>query len=309
MTECECPNIYNKVDLPTEDISKKIADVKKFICNEFIYGGHWLSLGGSAFILSILLMLELSIKWELILIVYLLLQIVYNYDHYRCLEEDSKSNSNRTNHLKKYQKFFPIILVIYGSLFFGLLYTFGNTISLIFGTFLLALGFLYTIFCKKLTAKIIGFKNFYTSFSVSLLVIFVTFYSFYELSILSLIIILFIFIRLMVNTSFCDLKDMDVDKKQNLVTLPIYFGKQKFLTFLHILNLISFVLLLTAIVTGIAPLFSIFLLLFFPYVFYYIKKAKNTDTDLQSLSNFAVDGEFILWPILLIIGNYFTTII
>ena len=307
MTECECPSIYKKMVFPVEKIYNKINNVKRFICNEFIYGGHWLSLGGSAFILSITLMLEISISWELLLIVYLLLQIVYNYDHYKCLEEDSKNNSKRTNHLKKYQNFFPIILVIYSSLFFSLLYIFGNPISFIFGSFLLSLGFLYTIFCKKFTVKIIGFKNLYTSFSVSLLVIFVTFYSFYELSILSFIIILFIFIRLMVNTSFCDLKDMDVDKKQNLVTLPIYFGKQKFLTFLHILNFISFVLLLTAIVTGMAPLFSIFLLLFFPYVYYYIEKAKNTHTDLQSLSSFAVDGEFILWPVLLFIGSIFIT--
>ncbi len=305
MTECECPNIYEKVDFPAEKLIKKTTNAKKFICNEFIYGGHWLSLGGSAFILSIMLMLQISFRWELVIIVYLLLQIVYNYDHYTFLEEDSKNNPNRTNHLKKYQKFFPIFLVIYSSLFFGLLYIFGNTISFIFGTFLLTLGLLYTIFCKKLTSKIVGFKNFYTSFSVSLLVIFVTFHSFYEINILSLIFILFIFIRLLVNTSFCDLKDMDIDKKQNLKTLPIYFGKQKFLTFLHILNFISFILLSTAIVTGIAPSFSIFLLLFFPYVYYYIKKAKKTDTDLQSLSSFAVDGEFIIWPILLFIGSIF----
>jgi hypothetical protein len=237
MTECECPNICNKVDLPTEDISKKITEVKEFVINEFIHGGHLLAIGAVTIVLTTMILVNTIMRWELVPIVYLLLLCVYNYDHYREMNIDSLNNLNRTSHLKKYCNYLPLIITFYGAMYFSLLIFFGNLESIIFGTILMILGLLYTGGVKKITSKIIGFKNFYTSFSLSLLIIFTAVFCSYSINLLLLIFFVFLFLRFIVNTSFCDIKDMDADKKQNLLTLPLFFGKNNFLIFLHILNM------------------------------------------------------------------------
>ena len=95
---------------------------------------------------------------------------------------------------------------------------------------------------------------------------------------------------------------MNADKKENLLTLPLYFGEKKFLLILNILNLFTFLLLAFSIIAGIVPIFASVLLLSFFYCFYYIQKAKSSKTDIQKLSSYIADGEFVLWPILLILG-------
>lgn len=305
MTECECPNICNKVDLPTEKIFKKINGIKKILCSEFIYGGHWLSLGVATFSIALMFLLDVMVKFELLLIVYFLSQSVYNYDHFKWLKIDSIDKSKRSNYLNRHYKSMPFIILFYTSMFFLLLSLFGNIISLIFGIFLLLLGVFYTTYSKKWTMKIPGFKNYYTSFSASLLVVFIALYCSQPLNLVTWILLLFVFLCFLVNTSFCDLKDIKVDKKQNLLTLPLYFGEKKFLLLLHLLNILTFSILAVAILVGIIPIFATSLLLFYFYCFYYIQKANSSKSDLQSLSSYIADGEFILWPIFLFLGNMF----
>ena len=305
MTECECPSICSKMDFPTEKIVKKIIGAKKLLCNEFIYGGHWLSLGISTFTISLMFLISATIKVELLLIVYFLSQSVYNYDHFKWIKIDSMDNSKRTNYLSGHYKSIPFIILFYMSMFFVLLFLFGNIISLIFGSLLLLIGVFYTKNSKKWTTKFPGFKNYYTSFSASLLVVFIALYCSHPLNLAIWFLFLFIFLCFLVNTSFCDLKDIEADKKQNLLTLPLYFGEKKFLLILHILNILTFSILAFSIIVGIIPLFASSLLIFYFYCFYYIQKARSSTSDLQSLSSYTADGEFILWPVLLLVGKVF----
>ena len=280
----------------------KLSKVGTFLKNEFIYGGHWLSLGGSAFSVSIMLMLNAIFRLELFFIVYFLSIFVYNFDHFIDLNKDQDDNPKRTNHLKKYKKLFPIILTIYGSSFVGLLCFFGNIPSLLVVLIIMFIGILYSIGLKNLTKKIVGFKNIYTSLSVSLIVIFIAFYYSIPLNFSVIIIFVFVFLCFLVNTSFCDIKDMKTDKKQNLLTLPLYFGKIKFLSILHLLNIFTFLLLAVSIIAGSIPFFASGLLISFFYCFYYIQKAKSSKIDIQKLSSYIADGEFVLWPLILVIG-------
>ena len=305
----ETGNVYGAVLLNYSKFFIKLNKLGAFLKNEFIYGGHWLSLGGSAFAISIMLMLNTVFKFELILIVYLLCHIVYNFDHYRNLEQDKHDNPKRSNHLKKYQKLFPILFSIYVCLFIGLLWYFGNLLSLSVGILILIIGFLYSIGLKNLTKKIIGFKNIYTSFSVSMLVILISFHIGISLNLSAIIIFIFIFLRLLINSSFCDLKDMNSDRKKNLKTLPIYFGKRRFLSFLHIINLLSLLLIVIGIISGALPIFVIIILLSFPIVLFYLNKAKNPNVNIENLTSVFVDGEFILWPLILIGGQYLLTLL
>ena len=181
--------------------------------------------------------MDISIRWEFLLIAYLCTQCVYTFNHYKELEIDSSDNLDRTNHLKKYKKLLPLIITAYGLGFFVMLFYFGNYFSLIFGGLLLLLGLLFTKLFKKITSKIIGFKTFYATFSLSLLIIFTAFYCSYSINLILFNLFVLFSLRFMVSSSFSDIKDTNIDKKRNLITLPIYFGRRRFLFFLHIWSL------------------------------------------------------------------------
>ncbi|RLF62794.1 MAG: hypothetical protein DRN16_00605 [Thermoplasmata archaeon] len=254
-----------------------------------------------------MMLLDIEIHWEFISIIYFGTLCIYNYDYVRSLHIDYNDNTKRVKHIQKYLSFRLLVLIIYGSIFFSFLIYFSNFQSIIFGTVLLLIGLLYTDVFKRGTKKFVGFKNIYTSLCFSMLLLFVPVYYSYKINMLFLVFFVFILLQFIVDTSFCDLKDMYTDKKQDLKTLPLYFGKQKFLLFLHILNAVSFLMLSVAIATGVVPLFSLILLLFFLYRFYYINKAKEStgsDRNIQKLYAF-VDGEYFFWPLVLSIGKYF----
>jgi len=275
-----------------------------FIWNELIYGGHWLSLGGSAFVFSMMILLQLPLRWDFLPIIYLLFQFVFSYNHYKELDNDAISALDRTDHLKKYEKYLLSITCIYGFGFIVLLIYFGNIESIIFGVLLALFGFLFTTKFKKYTINITGFKTIYASFLFSLFIVFTALFCSYQINLRLIEIFLFMFLRLMVSSSFSDIKDIESDKQNNLSTLPVFFGKQKFLFFLHILNFVT-ILPLFFTVIQIQPSFSFFVIFSYFYEFYYILKAKNPEADIQSLTNVLVDGEFIFWPFLLFLGIIF----
>lgn len=273
------------------------------IWNEFIYGSHWGSLNAIAISLSAILLLNASIKWEFLLISYLLTQCIYSYNHCKEIEIDSISNVPRVTHLKRYSNVLPLLTAFYGVLFFSLLIYFGNKESIFFGGFLLILGLLFTIIGKKISKRIIGFKSVYTASAWAFLIIFTVIYHSLSINSAVLIIWIFVFLRLMINTSFSDIKDIEGDKKEKLITLPMIFkNTSNWLNFLHLLNIISFAPLLLGILLNIIPMYGLFLLFTYFYTFYYLQKAKIKDIDKNSLYNVLVDGEYYYWPILLLVG-------
>jgi len=213
-----------------------------FLWNEFVYGGHWFSISSAALVLSVMVILQVQIRWELILIIYLLIQCLFNYNHYKEIDIDILSKSARSLYLIKYVNLLPWITLLYGVSFFLLILFFGNISSLIFAISLLVIGLLFTKIFKKWTSKIIGFKTFYTASTFSLLVvIFTAFYCSYQLNLQLFVLFILFFFRFVIGTSFSDIKDIEADKKQNLKTLPLFYGKEKFLMILQILNILSFI--------------------------------------------------------------------
>ena len=305
MAEYECLNFCKKVVFPTESIVKKITDVKRFLVDEFMYGGHILALGSSFVAISTMILFNVAIRWEFLPIIYLMTLCIYNFDHFKELETDFSNNSGRVNHLLKYKKILPFLIVFYGFVSIVLLLVFGNMESILFGIIFMTMGLVYSYKVKEFTSKILAFKNFYTASAVALSVFFTVIYCGYGINYLFFTIFIFLFLRFLINTSFCDIKDMDTDKKLGLLTLPLYFGKSKFLILLHLINFLSFIMLLSAIIMNIIPISGSFLLIVNLYCFYYIEKSKNPKTNISILSDVMVDGEFIFWPIFLIAGKFF----
>jgi len=285
----------------------KVKKIFNLIWNEFVYGGHLLSLGFSGVILSIIILLDIKIDWVILIIAYLLSQIGYNYNHFKEIESDLKSNPERSQYLQKAKKYTLFIFFLYIITLIFLLFYFYNFQFILFILFFLLIEALYTIFFKELTKKFVGFKNFYVSmcwsFGGAFLVIF-----YYHISFNTslLFISLFTLLRLIMDTVFFDFKDTEEDKKNNLLTLPIRFGKGETLRFLHILNVFSSLFLIFGIFLKIIPFYFMGLVIFvYFYSFYYLKKAEKglISEYFRKICYIIVDGQYILWPITIFLGR------
>jgi len=299
------PNINETVNYSFGSLVVKLNSMKKFICDEFIYGHHWCSLNASAIVLSMMILLGMNIRWEFVLIAYLGTQCIYNYNHYKELDSDAVTTSPRVAHIRKYGAIYPLIIKLYGILFFLFLIFFGNLPSILFGSFLLSLGLVYTTNVKSVSKRMIGLKALYTSISWGLLILFTAIYCSYPLTIGVILFFLFVFLRMVIITTFYDIKDISSDRESGLVTLPMIFqDKNSWLNILHILNIISLIPIILGVLFSILPIYSLLLLPLIFYGFTYIQKAKSNTADINFLSYLVADGDYNIWPVLLIIGVF-----
>lgn len=274
------------------------------LVHEFIYGGHLLSLGAASIVWSMLLIIDAKGGWIVFVLAYLISQIVYNYDHIK--EGDSKETTNqeRTKHLMQYKTLQIAVIIVY-ILTFVFLLTFTNWEVAALCIFLVFGGIMYTHTLKKLTKKVAGFKSFYVSILWGTLVFLPLFYYSSTLQPLFVVFFIFVFVRLLVNTIFFDIKDIKSDSNKGFQTFPILFGVEKTIFYLQILNACSGLLLLFAMYLKLVPAVSFVLLLFPVYGQYYLTNAyKATHSKIKALSYIIVDGEYILWPFALLSSGF-----
>jgi len=282
-----------------------IKKILKAVWDEFIYGGHLLSLGASGILAFSALIFNQKNSASLLIVGYAISQIVYFYNHYKEAKKDFLTNPERAEHIKKARDHFLLLMVFYFSLFFVSLIYLNNLKAVLAALFICLGGLLFTDVFKKFTEKIIGFKNFYTAFFWALLILLAGFYYSIPLNSPSFLLLFsFVFLRWLVNAIFFDIKDIKSDKEEKLRTFPVLFGKNKALNYLHIANIVSFAPIIMGVLTNLLPLFSLFLLVFYLYSFYYLERAKNKKTNVRRLSYIMVDGEYVFWPFILLLGKF-----
>jgi 4-hydroxybenzoate polyprenyltransferase len=270
--------------------------------DELIYGGYLTALAAPAFILSTYLITNTNVDIPLLLIAYLIPLIVYSYDYHRDLDKNNTSNSGRTSHLQKKGRFYPIILLIYGSILFTLLWQFASYGLIAFIGLIIFGGLLYSTLLKGITRKIPLFKNLYTGLTWAVGgAFFIPLYYSMNIDLSFFIIFVFIALRATMDAIFFDLKDYLVDVDEGLKTLPVILGQNKTIKILHLFNIIAFIPLIVGVYLKILPIFSLALITFYFYSFYYLIKAKKASNS-GSWGNlsYLADFEFVLWPILLI---------
>ena len=283
---------------------KKIEKMMKFVWNEFIYGGHLVALDASGIFCLTAIIFNQKFNIVFFILAYAMFQIIYSYNHYEEFEKDILTNPKRTQYLQKYKKYFLIIFGFYCIFFFLCLFYINSLIITLLSLFIISGGLLYTIFLKNLSKKIIGFKNFYVAFFWALLVILAGFFYNLDFNLFLLIVFYFVLLRAIINTTFFDIKDIESDKKEKLKTIPVIFGKNKTLNYLHIVNIFSFLPIIIGVYINILPLFCLGLLVFYFYSFYYLQKAKNENINIRNLSYIIVDGEFLFFPIVLFLSKF-----
>jgi 4-hydroxybenzoate polyprenyltransferase len=200
---------------------------------------------------------------------------------------------------------YPVILGVYTALLALLLVFFANVLMMVFVLILIFCGIFYTILFKDMTKEVPGFKGAYIASVWALAgAFFFNFHYSLEWDVFSVLMFLFIFLRGIINVTFFDIKDVASDKKRGLKTLPVIWGKRRTLRLLKVLNLFGFLPLLVGVCVGIIPVFALSLLVFYFYDYYYLDKAgRISKKSLRTLSYTMADAEFILWPVVLILGK------
>lgn len=281
-----------------------ITKFLKSIWNEFVYGGHLLSLGAASIVFTSAILLGIKITWDCLLVVYLGAQIIYLYNRYKEFQKDSLTNPERTKHIKKYIKYTPLIIFCFIVILVGILIYFNKIVSLFFGLIMLFLGLFYSISLKNLTKKIIAFKTIFVSLMWALLVIFLAIYYSFPLNLAVVLVFVFIFLRLFINTNFFDIKDIESDKKEGLLTTPIVLGQKKLINMLSVVSVLSIIPIGIGLYYKLFPTFSIMLLFTIFYTFLYFQKIKNKNFNTDFLFSVWVDGEYLLWSVFILIGKF-----
>lgn len=283
----------------------RIANFSRVIWNEFIYGGHLLSLGAASIVLTSAFLLRIKITWDCFIVVYLGIESAYLYNRYKEFEKDIVTNPERTKHIRGYINKIPIIIGIFVVTLGIILFYFSNLKVLLFGFFLVLMSFLYSKIFKGLTAKIVGFKNVFVSLMWASLVLFLVIYYSAPWNTPVLIVFLFVFLKAFITTNFFDIKDTKIDKKEHLLTLVVVWGKNKLLKFLYLLNILSALLLFFGVYLRFLPVYSLFLSLTFFCVLYYLKEIRNSKVA-PYLYYAVADGEYVLWGVLILVGKILT---
>lgn len=287
----------------TEYFMPKIKKYLESISKEIIYSGHLFSFGAVSIVYTIAILLNIKITWDCFLIIYLGTHSVYLYNRYKELKEDKKTNPERVLYTEKNIRTIPYIIVIYLIIFIFTLIFFNKTTVLLFTLVLLIFGFLYSLVFKNFTKKLVGFKNFFVSLMWTLLAVVLIIYYNYPLNLQVLLIALFIILRIFSHEVMSDIKDFEGDREKKLLVFPGIIAKQKLIFFLILISTLSFVPLLIGLRLGLFPNYSTILLLLLPYSYYYLLKLNSEKSTNRFLYDIIIDGEYILWLPLILVGK------
>jgi len=282
-----------------------IEKILRAVWREFIYGGHFQSLGAASIVFVSAILLKIQITWDVLFATYLIFYPLYLYNRFKEIKIDYLTNPERTKHLRTYFHLMPIILFLVIFIVIGGLIHFSNFRALLFGSLLLFFGLLYTVVFKKFTKKLALFKNLYVATFFASLVFFLVVYYSYPLTntliVGTLIFMIFVYLKALMMQIFLDVKDIESDKKEGLLTFPVIFGKEKTLNILKIISVLATapILLIFSLYFNIFPKSALILLLTIPFNFYCFSQARG-----QKYSGYILaGGEFVLWPTLIIIGE------
>jgi len=270
------------------------------VWKEFIYGGHFQSLGASSIVMVSSILLGIQITWDCLLASYLMFYPLYLYNRFKEIKIDYLTNPQRTAHIRKYMRIIPAMLLLDFIALAIILIYFSNQATLIFAFLLVVLGILYTTAFKKITKKIVFFKNFYVALFFASMVFFPILYYDHQITLMASAFALFTYFKALTMQILLDVKDIETDQKQELLTFPVILGKEKTLRILKMANIIIILsIIVVSYYLNIFPKVIIALLLVIPFNFYCIERVQRNNYSGYILAS----GEFILWFLLITLAK------
>jgi 4-hydroxybenzoate polyprenyltransferase len=283
------------------------------IFSYFVNAGGILAASASGMALTTEILLNIPISLPLILAIFLFTLFSYHIDHKTGAKDDIITNPERAKSLMgnnsldyviTFGFFLSIVLAAY----------FGNLYSVILILIFPIAVFLYSVeWIPKRLSKFIGFskvkqilflKNIFVAIFWSLIAVLTAIFHNYPINNTVVAISGLIFLRFLINTIAFDVKDIFTDRLHQINTLPVMIGVKGTQYLLHTLNLIAFGYLLFFVFLGVFPKAALLLNLIAVYAFYFITKLSNTKINQTFLYDIVIDGEFIVWVPLALLGLY-----
>lgn len=270
----------------------KVASIVKTIKDELVYGGHLTSFGAISVVLLTLILVKSKPDWFFLAIAFFGAEIIYLYNRYK---EYAKNNPWRTDYLKNKIKFIPLLISAYLIISAILLIYSGKINALLFGFFLILLGLLYSVFLKKITKKIIGFKNIFVSFCWAGIVIFSALIASHPIDLTIILIFFYVYFNIFAHEIILDIRDANEDRAEKLLTLPVLLKRNQLYFLVALSSVIAYIFIIIAVCISLLPVFCVFFAFTILYNIYLFKKIdKICEWNIKYLEVF-VDFGKILW--------------
>lgn len=270
--------------------------------DELIYGGHLTAMGALAKIFFISALLGIWVGILPLIIAYTAILIVYSFDYHRSASKDMMTNRGRAAYFQGMSGTFSYRMLAYSAILAISLAAYANLRLIAVILAVAILGVAYSIFFKKVTRHIPGFKNVYTSgIWVAGTVLGVMACCPVPLNETVLLIAFFMFLRSLGNVIFFDLKDILTDGAEGLKTIPVLLGRKDTFILLGVLNVVSFLPLVTGVRAGVLPASALAMIAIAAITFYNMRQAWAKPGDYMSYAR--ADAETLLWPIVLLIAG------
>ncbi len=303
------------MNLDGASIKKSISTKQKAthirqILTEIVNGGHMPALDTSALAFTTALLLGFTPTFDLLLAAYLFTYGSYSLNRKRESTQDMLSSPDRTRYLLRREKYVnSIIFSCYlGAMLIALL---RSTIFFAALFVPLTLSYLYNVGSRRFI-PIIGasrlkekflVKNTAVSAGWGLVAFLILIY--YEGMVTSTVLAVYtlIFLRIFINTVFCDMRDVKSDSAAGILTIPILIGAYRTKIILVVLNTFSGLFVLVATAVGLLPPIAYFINIITLYGYYYILRSFRTNANMVYLSDFVAEGEEIVSVPLVILGK------
>ncbi len=230
---------------------------------------------------------------------------IYGLNKLTDINEDSLNNPDRAKTIKKIEPIFKYLVALSFILSF-ILGFFVNIPTLLVLFFPLFLGTLYSVKLSKNLPRlkdITGVKNITIGLSWAVNSTFLPVISILEKnSILTLSIFYLFFIKSFINSVIFDVRDIEGDRKNGIITVPVFLGMENTRKLLLILN--STLILWLLFFSNFLGFFQRYLFILIFIIFYgywYILHFCRDKNKIGNSLNLLVDGEFILIGILVFI--------
>ncbi|MBI1863872.1 UbiA family prenyltransferase [Candidatus Woesebacteria bacterium] len=280
-----------------------LKKITNFLLTEIIYNGHLQALGAVGIVyVSTVIAFGKNPSFISLFIIYLVFQFIYFFDRFRDIRKDKLTNKERSAHIEKYLKKIPFIMGIILFLVITLTLSVSNVYSLVSEITVMFLGAMYPIYFKGLTKKIPMFKNFYVGSVHALLVFFpIVFYNITPIKTLFLFILfLYVLSEAIIFQIALDMKDIEGDKKDKLLTLPVLIGFKSSLNTINILNIASFIMFLAVqFIFKLNPI--LYLLIFSNLVINF--QISNLIRNKKKSGYILSASKFFLWLCLSVVAN------
>lgn len=270
--------------------------MKEFVAREFFYNGHLQSLGSVGIVVFSVIFFGLNLEGIILLLfsTYCLFQPIYYYDRYRDYKSDYLTNKTRSDHVKKYSKYIPYIILFLILIYLSINVSNAVYAAFVYGVFVMVAGLLYPLRAKKLTIIIPLFKNIYVASVHAILVLYP--FLFYKLAInwnLGLLVVcIYVFIEAFLTQMILDTKDTEGDKMERLKTLAVLRGNKFVFKLAAVLSVMSFYFF------GLLLGFNYFIVavIIVNFTFIYLTSLKIKTGYLLAA------GKFAIWILLILFG-------